>query len=117
MTTQPPCDLHAGYDVHAGRRLLHDDVGGVHGHDDSLDVNREPACGAEELRGTGSLVAAVPDVGVPVPVDHQRVAADPDLRARVVLGVEGEDPARPDDQMIDVRATVADRDGVQGPPA
>ena len=117
VATEPSCNLHAGYDVHAHGCLLHDDVVGVHRDDDALHVNREAACRSEQLRGPGSLVTAVPDVGLSVSVDHERVAADPDLRARVMLGVEGEDPAWPDDQVIDVRAAVTDWDGMQRPPA
>ena len=55
MTAEPPRHLHAGNDVDPGRGLLDDEVVGVDGHDDPLDVDREPAGGGEQLRGAGGL--------------------------------------------------------------
>ena len=49
-------------------------------------------------------------------IDQEGVAADPDLGVRVVLRVGGEDAAGADDQVVDVGAAVADRDGMDDPP-
>jgi hypothetical protein len=62
------------------------------------------------------LVTGVADVGHPLPVDHERGAAHPDPLVRVVLRVDRVDAARSDDEVVDVGAVVADRDGVQRAP-
>jgi len=53
----------------------------------------------------------------PVAVYPDLVLADPDALARVGLGVQRPHPARADDDVVDVGAAVADRDGVQHVPA
>jgi hypothetical protein len=47
-------------------------------------------------------VAAVANVGPSDPIDQDEVAADPDVPARMVLGVDREDAARSQDDVVNV---------------
>ena len=117
MPQEPPGDLHARGHGHALGLSLDHYVAGVDGHDEAFDVDGEPARVGEDVRGPLGLMAGIADVGMLGAVDHKRAAADPDLRAGVVLGVRSENTAGSDDDVVDVRAAVADWDGVQEPPA
>jgi hypothetical protein len=69
--------------------------GGVHRH---IGVPAAGECGAHPLRlelGTG-------DVLMTVPIHQQNATAHPDLRVPVILGVDGDDSRRADQQMVDV---------------
>ncbi len=46
-------------------------------------------------------------------VDLDDVLSDPNALARMVLRVDGEDAARPDQEVVDVAVALPDRDGVQ----
>jgi hypothetical protein len=65
-------------------------------------MDGEAAGVSQDPGGSLCLVAGVADVGPLDAVDHEGVAADPDLGFRVVLGIRGEDPAGADDDVVDV---------------
>src|SRR3954451_17798030 len=116
VADKPSSELHARDDAHPVRGILDGHVVGVDRDDEPFDMDREPGGGGEELRSSIGFVAAVADVGLPIPIDKERAPTDPDLRAGMMLGVHGEDAARADDQVVDVRASLPDRDGMQEPP-
>jgi hypothetical protein len=58
----------------------------------------------------------VTDVGHLAAIDQKRIAANPDALVRVVLRVNGENPARADDDVINVRTPFAHPDGVKHAP-
>lgn len=78
---------------------------------DHGDHRLDPDGGVESPAEPGgdalALVVGGPDLWDAVPVDHERGASDPDASAWVVFCVDGEDAARPDDQMVDVGALAA----------
>ena len=80
------------------------------------DENREAAGSAQQPAGPLRLVAAVADVRLPLPVHHEGVPADPDLRLGVVLGVEGEDATGADHEVVDVGPVLTDFDRVHRRP-
>src|SRR5690349_304837 len=102
--------------MHPDGRLLDDDVGGVDGHNDPGDPDRESAGSSEKSGSAFGFVTAVPNMRLARSVDEKRGAADPYPRPRVMLRVQREDAARTDDQVVDVRAPGTDRDGMHGAP-
>ncbi len=78
--------------------------------------HREADLLGQQAARTLGLVAAVADVRHSLTVDHEGVTTDPDAGVGVVLGVHRQHAARADQDVVDVRATVADLDGVDDPP-
>ena len=61
-------------------------------------------------------MTAVADVRLPMPVDHETVATDPNACVRVMLGIDGVDAAGPDREVVDVASLDPDCDRMQHAP-
>jgi len=67
---------------------------------------------AESLGSTRRLTASAPEMRPVLVVDTQHVVSNPDARVGVELCIEGKDPARTYDEVVDVGRALAYRKGV-----
>jgi hypothetical protein len=91
-------------------------VSGSHWYNHAGDLNGESAGGAEQPGCSLGFVAAVADVGLSLPVHQERVTADPDLGAEMVLGIDREHAAGPNHDVVNVRSAFTDANGVKDAP-
>jgi len=114
-----PVHERGGVDHGGGAVLRISTVGdraSIEHRDDWPDGDRKSGLDGEPT----SNVVTVPGGRTEVPrvrvVEAEHVIADPDGGAGVVLGVDGEDAARADDQVVDILRVGADRDRVPDEP-
>ena len=116
-TAQPSAQISMADDQDPQRRRLDHKRSTTHRNDHPGDGERSPESRTEQSGNPLSLVPGVPHVRLPLAVDDERSAADPQPGARVVLGIDGEHPAWADRDVINVRPAGADRDRVQELPS
>jgi hypothetical protein len=99
---QPADQLAGREDDDLVRSLSHGEARGIDHGDYGDHVDAEAGCSAEETARPLGLVRGVAQVRLLLAVDHEGAPGHPHLLAGVVLGVDGEDAARSDDDVVDV---------------